>query len=203
MIGYLLRETATVADAIAAGDLTSRIRLRSNADVLGQALQKMTWNLAQILGDIRSGVVTLSNASNQVSATAQSLSRGTSSQSASVEQATASLEEMTASITQNAANSREMSEMAAQGARDAEQSGTSCRDTMDAMSAIAEKITIVEDIAYQTNLLASQCSDRGSSGRRQRPRLRGRGQRGSKARRAKPGRCQRDRWTRHHQRADR
>ncbi len=153
MIGYL-RETAMLAELIAAGDLTSKVKPRSNEDILGQALQKMTRNLGQIIGDVRSGVVTLSNASSQVSATAQSLSRGTSSQSASVEQATANLEEMTASITQNAANSREMREMAVQGANDAEQSGRSVVDTMDAMSAIAEKITIVGDIAYQTNLLA-------------------------------------------------
>ncbi|HEX6642395.1 MAG TPA: methyl-accepting chemotaxis protein, partial [Thermoanaerobaculia bacterium] len=109
---------------------------------------------AQMIGDVRSGVATLSTASTQVSSTAQSLSRGTSSQSASVEQATASLEQMTASITQNAANSQEMRDMAIQGARDAELSGRAVGETKEAMAAIAEKIGIVEDIAYQTNMLA-------------------------------------------------
>lgn len=153
MIVYL-RQTSTLAESIASGDLVSKVKPRSDDDALGMALQKMTENLAETLGDIRNGVVTLSNASSQVSATAQSLSRGTSSQSASVEETTANLQQMTASITQNAANSGQMREMAARGARDAEQSGKAVEETMDAMRAIAEKITIVEDIAYQTNLLA-------------------------------------------------
>jgi methyl-accepting chemotaxis protein len=153
MVLYL-QEMTGIADSIAAGDLTSTIRPKSNDDTLALALRKMTRNLAQMIGDIRVGVATLSTASTQVSATAQSLSRGTSSQSASVEQATASLEQMTASITQNAANSQEMRDMAIQGARDAELSGRAVGETREAMAAIAEKISIVEDIAYQTNLLA-------------------------------------------------
>lgn len=153
MVVYL-QEMTGIADSIAAGDLTSAIKPKSNDDTLAQALRKMTRNLAQMIGDIRAGVATLSTASTQVSATAQSLSRGTSSQSASVEQATASLEQMTASITQNAANSQEMRDMAIIGARDAELSGRAVGETQEAMAAIAEKISIVEDIAYQTNLLA-------------------------------------------------
>ncbi len=153
MVAYL-QEMAAIADSIAAGDLTSTIKPKSGDDTLALALSKMTRNLAQMIGDIRAGVATLSTASTQVSATAQSLSRGTSSQSASVEQATASLEQMTSSITQNAANSQEMRDMAIQGARDAELSGKAVGETKEAMQAIAEKITIVEDIAYQTNLLA-------------------------------------------------
>jgi len=153
MVAYL-QQTAAIADSIAAGDLTSTIKPKSEDDALALALSKMTRNLAQMIGDIRAGVATLSTASTQVSATAQSLSRGTSSQSASVEQATASLEQMTSSITQNAANSQEMRDMAIQGARDAELSGKAVGETKEAMEAIAEKISIVEDIAYQTNLLA-------------------------------------------------
>jgi methyl-accepting chemotaxis protein len=153
MVVYL-QEMTGIADSIAAGDLTSTIKPKSNDDTLALALRKMTRNLAQMIGDVRSGVATLSTASTQVSSTAQSLSRGTSSQSASVEQATASLEQMTASITQNAANSQEMRDMAIQGARDAELSGRAVGETKEAMEAIAEKISIVEDIAYQTNLLA-------------------------------------------------
>jgi methyl-accepting chemotaxis protein len=61
---------------------------------------------------------------------------------------------MSASITQNAENSRQMESMALQGARDAEESAASVKETMFAMQAIAEKVSIVEEIAYQTNLLA-------------------------------------------------
>ena len=153
MTSYL-QEMAALSESIAGGDLTRRIEPKSERDQLGLALRDMTTNLAEVIGDIRNGILTLSTASSQVSATAQALSQGTSSQSASVEQTTASLEQMTASITQNAANSQEMKKMADQGARDAEESGSSVRETTQAMQKIAEKISIVEDIAYQTNLLA-------------------------------------------------
>jgi methyl-accepting chemotaxis protein len=61
---------------------------------------------------------------------------------------------MSASITQNAENSRQMEQMALKGVKDAEESGKAVKETLAAMQVIAEKISIVEDIAYQTNLLA-------------------------------------------------
>jgi methyl-accepting chemotaxis protein len=82
------------------------------------------------------------------------VSQGTSEQAASVEETTSSLEQMGASIEQNAENSRTMEQIAMKGARDAEESGHAVSDTVDAMKAIAERISIVEEIAYQTNLLA-------------------------------------------------
>jgi len=61
---------------------------------------------------------------------------------------------MSASITQNAENGRATGQMAVKGARDAEEGGRAVGETIEAMRAIAEKITIIEEIAYQTNLLA-------------------------------------------------
>lgn len=153
MIGYL-QEMAGVAESIAGGDLSAHIAPRSADDALGKAFGEMIQKLSQTIGEVRSGVRTLSSASSQVSATAQSLSQGTSEQGASVEETTASLEEMAASITQNAGNSREMEQMALKGAANAEQSGLAVNETREAMKAIAEKISIIEEIAYQTNLLA-------------------------------------------------
>src|SRR5205814_9061993 len=59
-----------------------------------------------------------------------------------------------ASITQNADNSRTTEQTAVKGAVDAEESGRVAQETSQAMKTIAQKITIIEDIAYQTNLLA-------------------------------------------------
>jgi methyl-accepting chemotaxis protein len=61
---------------------------------------------------------------------------------------------MSASITQNAENSRQMEQMAVKGARDSEESGSAVRESVTAMKQIAEKISMIEEIAYQTNLLA-------------------------------------------------
>jgi len=71
-----------------------------------------------------------------------------------VEETSSSLEEMHASITQNAANSRQMEQTAIKGANDVEQSGKAVAESVDAMKTIAQKISIIEEIAYQTNLLA-------------------------------------------------
>ena len=89
-----------------------------------------------------------------MSATTQSLSRGTSEQAASVQETTSNIEQMNASISQNADNSRQMEQMASKGVKDGEESGQAVRETVAAMKSIAEKVSIIEEIAYQTNLLA-------------------------------------------------
>ena len=159
-----------VTEAIAAGDLAVSVPA-SGRDEVGQllsAMGRMVERLRGVVAEVRSGADALartsghvvsvvgqvSSASSQVSASAQTLSQGTSEQAASVQETTSSLEEMSASITQNAENSRQMEQMALRGARDGDDSARSVDDTVDAMRSIAEKISIVEEIAYQTNLLA-------------------------------------------------
>jgi methyl-accepting chemotaxis protein len=144
------------ANRIAEGDLT-QVVTAARGDETGQlqsAMQKMTESLAQTISQVRAAADALSGASGQVSATAANLSQGTSEQAASVEETTASLEQMSASITQNADNSRTTEQTAVKGASDAEQSGRVAAETTSAMKTIAQKISIIEDIAYQTNLLA-------------------------------------------------
>jgi methyl-accepting chemotaxis protein len=153
MMAYL-REMVGVAEKIAAGDLTVSVQARSDVDAFGTALAAMNGKLSAIIGEVRAGSNAVSNAAAQVSSFAQNLSRGTSEQAASVEETTASLEEMSASIAQNAENSRQTEEMAAKGARDAEESGRAVLETVSAMRGIAEKVSIIEEIAYQTNLLS-------------------------------------------------
>jgi methyl-accepting chemotaxis protein len=149
-----LRGTAQAAERLAGGDLTVEVRPRSEVDAVGHALAAMVERLSQILGEVRGVSDGLVSAASQVSAAAQNVSQGTSEQAASVEETTSSLEQMGASIEQNAENSRTMEQIAMKGARDAEESGQAVSDTVDAMKAIAERISIVEEIAYQTNLLA-------------------------------------------------
>ena len=156
IISQPLNEALRVADRIAEGDLTVRIASRSEDETgrLLASMQRMVLKLAQVISEVREGASTLASASAQVSSSSQNLSQGTSEQASSVEETTASLEQMTLTITQNRDHSRQMELMAVQGARDAEESGRAVKDTVEAMGSIAEKISIVEEIAYQTNLLA-------------------------------------------------
>jgi methyl-accepting chemotaxis protein len=145
-----------VAKRVAEGDLTQRIEA-SNDDEIGElqrAMRAMSENLARVIGEVRAAAGGIASAAGQVSATSSVLSQGTGEQAASVEETTSSLEEMSASIGQNAENSRQTEEMAAKGANDADDSGRAVVDTVSAMNDIAERISIIEEIAYQTNLLA-------------------------------------------------
>jgi methyl-accepting chemotaxis protein len=153
MYSYL-KASVDAAERMAAGDLSVEIRPRSDADSFGLAFSKMVRRLAEVIGDVRSAAGALTNAASQVSSTAQSVSSGNSQQAAAVQETTASLEQMNASIAQNADNSRQTESMAAKGSRDGEESGIAVRATVEAMKSIAEKISIIEEIAYQTNLLA-------------------------------------------------
>src|SRR6266550_2314145 len=121
---------------------------------VARSFNRFTTTLSEVIDQVRSVTGAVSEASSQVSSSAQLLSHGTSEQAASVEETTASLEQMHASITQNAENSRQMEQMAQKGATDVEQSGKAVAESVDAMKTIAEKISIIEEIAYQTNLLA-------------------------------------------------
>ncbi len=149
-------QVAGLGQKIAQGDLRNRVEV-TRRDEVGQLLagmKGMSENLSRIIGEVRRAATSLASASSQVSSSSHNLSQGTSEQAASVEETTSSLEQMSASITQNADNSRQMEQMALKGAKDADESGRAVQETLKAMQAIAEKISIVEDIAYQTNLLA-------------------------------------------------
>ena len=92
-----------------------------------------------------------------------SLSQSASGQAASVEQTSAALEEMTSSIRKNSDNAVQTDEMAQKSAHEAHEGGEAVSRTVDAMRSIAAKIAIIDDIAYQTNLLALQRGHRSQS----------------------------------------
>lgn len=142
--------------AAGGGDLTKRIAVRSRDEVgqMGASLNTFLEKLEKIIVDVKTGASAIAVAAQQVASSSSSLSQGTSEQAASAEETTSSLEEMSASIRQNSENSRQMEQVAAKGAREAEESGKAVNHTVDAMKSITEKIEIVDEIAYQTNLLA-------------------------------------------------
>jgi len=149
-----IHKMVAAAVAIAGGDLTVTIAPQSERDALGTALSDMATKLTQTITEVRNGAMSLTSVSSQVSATSQSLAQGTSEQAASVEETTSSLEQMSASIGQNADNSRHLAQIATEAARGAGESAESVARTVEAMKEIAQRISIVDEIAYQTNLLA-------------------------------------------------
>jgi hypothetical protein len=110
--------------------------------------------LDRVVTEVRLGSDTLSAAAAQVSALARTVSMGTSQQAAAVEETSASIEEMNVSIRQTAEASQQMETMAMASVREADESGQAVAQTVAAMKSIAEKTSIIEAIAYQTNLLS-------------------------------------------------
>jgi methyl-accepting chemotaxis protein len=151
-----LNEAVRFTSRLASGDLTASIEVKGQDETarMMAGMREMVQRMGGVLGEVRGAVGSLSGASGQVAAAAQALSQGTSTQAASVEETTTSLEQLSASISQNARTSKQLEAMALRGAAEAEESGLAVNETVEAMAAIAERISIVEEIAYQTNLLA-------------------------------------------------
>ncbi|TGL37515.1 methyl-accepting chemotaxis protein [Leptospira perdikensis] len=156
-------ETARIVDdlviglaALENGDLTQLITNDYDGGFakLRDSFNNTSKKLVDIINDVRTNTDALVNAADEVASTASTLSQGASEQAASVEETSASLEEMGASIDQNAENAKQTDTIATKSAKDAKQGGEAVRNTVSAMKEIADKISIIEDIAYQTNLLA-------------------------------------------------
>jgi len=146
---------ADVVSRVAQGDLSVKVDIRpGDTTSMLAAIKAMTDRLSQIIGDVRGASNALSSAAEQVSSTAQSISQGSAEQASSVEETSASIEQMSASVQQNADNAKVTEGMSGKAAKEAQEGGQAVKDTVQAMKTIADKISIVDDIAYQTNLLA-------------------------------------------------
>ncbi|MGE5506798.1 MAG: methyl-accepting chemotaxis protein [Actinomycetota bacterium] len=149
-----LRATAAVADEIAKGNLSVHARRRSDRDVLGTALETMLTRLRTVVDEAIGSSTAVSSGSNQLSASAEQLSQGATEQAAAAEEASSAMEEMAANIKQTADNAGTTERIARESAKAALESGEAVVKTVQAMQTIASKISIVQEIARQTDLLA-------------------------------------------------
>ncbi|WP_210234983.1 methyl-accepting chemotaxis protein [Allorhizobium terrae] len=149
-----LRNTASIADLIASGDLTVEPAPLSDKDMLGLSLASMVQRLRGVVADALEASQNVSAGSVQLSSGAEQLSQGATEQASAAEEASASMEEMAANIKQNADNASQTEKIARQSSKDAEASGEAVNRAVAAMRTIAEKISIVQEIARQTDLLA-------------------------------------------------
>ncbi len=149
-----MNDITSAAEEIANGNLTVSVRERSPQDKLMQALSSMVSGLTQTVSDIRAIAGEVSAASQSISTASIQVSKGASAQAAAAEEASSSMEEMVSNIKQNADNAQQTDKIANKSAKDAQESGKSVLEAVSAMKEIANKISIIEEIARQTNLLA-------------------------------------------------
>ncbi|MDO8652226.1 MAG: methyl-accepting chemotaxis protein [Undibacterium sp.] len=158
-----LSRAVQIAQTIAGGDLTSRIDVYAT-DETGQllhALKDMNESLVRIVGEVRSGTDTIATASSQIAAGNLDLSSRTEEQASSLEETAASMEELTGTVRQNADNARQANQLAALASEVALKGGVVVSQVVDTMASINDSskkivdiISVIDSIAFQTNILA-------------------------------------------------
>ncbi len=149
-----LQGMTSVAQSISEGDLRVNITRRSESDTLGIALEQMLIKLREVVSNMNESSAAVATGAHAMNVTADELSSGATEQAAAAEQASASMEEMTANIRQSADNAAQTEKIATQAAIQARDSGKAVTEAVRAMKTIADKITIIQEIARQTDLLA-------------------------------------------------
>ena len=158
-----LTEVGTLLSAVADGDLTRRIevKLPGQFGQLAADANRTVEGLARIVGDIRQTSDGISAASGEIAAGNADLSMRTEQQAASLEETASSMEQLTSTVKQNADNARQANQLAQGAAGVAAQGGEVVQQVVATMSAIeasskkiADIITVIDGIAFQTNILA-------------------------------------------------
>ena len=138
------------------GDLTIEVE-SSSTDEIGNALNSlrlMVAKLKEVIGGVMSSADQITTASTEMNQSSQQMSEGATEQASSAEEVSSSMEEMAASIQQNTENARETEKISRKAAKDIEESSKAVGETVASMKTIADKISIIGEIARQTNLLA-------------------------------------------------
>ncbi|WP_460828837.1 methyl-accepting chemotaxis protein, partial [Massilia agilis] len=158
-----LNEAVAAARRVAQGDLSGTIAPGSHNE-FGQllaALAEMNAALARIVGEVREGTNAIASGSTQIAAGNMDLSARTEQQASALEETAASVEQLTSTVRQNADNARQANALAATASGVAERGGAVVAEVVGTMGAINDSarrivdiISVIDGIAFQTNILA-------------------------------------------------
>ncbi|WP_368913928.1 methyl-accepting chemotaxis protein [Mixta calida] len=148
---------------IASGDLTQPIEVqgRNEMSMLAESLKNMQLELVRTVSDVRDGSDAIYTGASEITAGSNDLSSRTEQQAASLEETAASMEELTATVKQNAENARQASQLALSASETAQKGSKVVDGVVKTMSEIAgsskkiaDIISVIDGIAFQTNILA-------------------------------------------------
>ena len=156
------REAAAMASAIAAGNLRVAVPLKAGDNTsLMHALATMKEQLTGIVRGIKSSSESISVAASEIAQGNTDLSQRTEEQAASLEQTASSMEQLTSAVRHNADNARQASQLAGTGSGVAQRGGAeigrvvaTMHEIAESSARVAEIISVIEGIAFQTNILA-------------------------------------------------
>ncbi len=151
-----LSESVYVLKQVASGNLTKNVVIKGKDEIadLMTAISNMSTKLKEIINGIIESAESLLAASDQISKSSQQISQGATEQASSTEEISSSMEEMVSNIQQNTENARQTEGISGKATESMVDMSKIGRESFDSIRTIAEKITIVNDIAFQTNLLA-------------------------------------------------
>ncbi len=151
-----VKRAADFTKVVASGDLTAKMEIDQKDEIgmLALSMREMVEKLKSIVAEIQTGADNIATASIQISSTSQQVSQGASEQASSAEEISSSMEEMVSNIQQNTDNAKQTEKIATEAADSIGEGSASTDISVNAMKKIADKITIINDIAFQTNILA-------------------------------------------------
>jgi methyl-accepting chemotaxis protein-1 (serine sensor receptor) len=155
-------EVLAVTSAITHGDLATRISVKpgfENSVMAGMV--EMQQSLRKVVASVRQGSESVSTASAEIAQGNQDLSSRTESQAGALEETAASMEELSSTVKQNADNARQANQLAQNASTVAVRGGEVVAEVVDTMKGIndsskkiADIISVIDGIAFQTNILA-------------------------------------------------
>jgi len=158
-----LRHAAELAKRVAEGDLTATIEAKSEDEtgMLVLSLKEMTRSLAHIVAGVRTGIETIGTASAEIATGNMDLASRTEQQAGLVERTVASMDDLASTVKQNAENARQANQLAATASQVAVKGGEVVGQVVETMESINESakriveiISVIDGIAFQTNILA-------------------------------------------------
>lgn len=158
-----IQEAVRVAQTVAAGDLTSRILASGNDETaeLLRALKTMNDSLVAVVSEVRGNAESVSTASAQIAQGNADLSQRTEEQASALEETSASMEQMGSSASLNADNANRAHQLASGASAVAQRGGAvvgqvvqTMREINDSSQKISDIISVIDGIAFQTNILA-------------------------------------------------
>ncbi|MGM0531010.1 MAG: methyl-accepting chemotaxis protein, partial [Bacteroidota bacterium] len=154
-----VKQGVDIAQKLADGDLTINVdkELVSQKDEVGElakAMQRMVEKLRELIANVKYGADNIASASEQMSSNSQEMSQGSSEQASSAEEVSSSMEQMKSNIQQNTDNAQQTEKISQNAAQSIKKGNEATQTAVESMKEIAEKISIINDIAFQTNILA-------------------------------------------------
>ena len=155
-----IRKSVEFAKQMSEGILYQKLEVntKDETSILGNSLNNMSLKIAETIGQIKTISVNYQQASQEIMTSANQTSTSASEQAASIEEISSSMEQMVASVNQNAENAGVTERIALQAYHDIKELGQVMFATIDSLKTIVEKISIVNEIAEKTNILAVNAS---------------------------------------------